>query len=171
MDEQVEAQSTNFIEIAADIVAAFVSNNRVSVSELPGVIASVHATLSDLGKEKMAEPVAEKLTPAQIKKSITPDALISFVDGKPYKTIKRHLTLHGLTMDSYRARYGLPVDYPSTAPSYSARRSELARSLGLGQQRRKAASKAASLDEMFAETSNEAQGGKSKVSEAPEAAP
>ena len=118
LDEQVEAQSTNFIELAADLVAAYVSNNNVPVSELPNVIASVHAAVAGLGKGAPAEPAGpEKPTAAQIKKSITPDALISFVDGKPYKTLKRHLTMRGLTMESYRARYGLPSDYPSTAAS------------------------------------------------------
>jgi predicted transcriptional regulator len=82
---------------------------------------------------------ADKPTPAQIRKSVTPDALISFIDGKPYKTLKRHLSRNGLTIEQYRERFGLPRDYPSTAASYSAQRSELARSLGLGQQRRKSA--------------------------------
>ena len=95
-----------------------------------------------VGLAKPAEPAAEQVekpTPAQIRKSITPDGLISFVDGKSYKTLKRHLTGHGLDFHAYRARYGLPSDYPSTAPNYSAQRSELARTLGLGQQRRTAA--------------------------------
>ena len=148
MDEQVEAQSTNFMELAADLVAAYVSKNNVPVSELPNVIASVHAALSGLVKGVPAEPAGpEKPTPAQVRKSITSDALISFIDGKPYKTLKRHLTTHGLSIDGYRARYGLPSDYPSTSAAYSAQRSELARSLGLGQQRRKAVPKAAETPE------------------------
>ncbi|MCJ2009444.1 MucR family transcriptional regulator [Methylobacterium sp. J-092] len=126
-------------EMTADLVAAYVSNNRVSLSELPGVIVSVHAALSSLGKEETAEPAVEKPTPAQIRKSITPDGMVSFEDGKIYKTMKRHLTLRGLTPDSYRAKYGLPSDYPIVSAAYSAKRSDLARSLGLGQQRRKAA--------------------------------
>jgi predicted transcriptional regulator len=116
-------------------VSAYVSNNSVSVSELPGLIASVHATLTGMANGPVStEPEVEKPTPSQIRKSITPDALISFIDGKPYKTLKRHLTKHGLDLHSYRARYGLPADYPTTAASYSAQRSELARSLGLGRQ-------------------------------------
>ena len=86
-----------------------------------------------------AEPARvelEKPTPAQIRKSITHDGLVSFVDGKTYKTLKRHLTGAGLDPASYRQRYGLPSDYPMTAPSYSEQRSALAKSLGLGQQRR-----------------------------------
>ena len=148
MDEQVEAQSIDFIELAADLVAAYVSNNNVPVSELPKAIASVHAALTGLGKEVTVEPAAlEKASAAQIKKSIAPDALISFIDGKPYKTLKRHLTKHDLTMEGYRARYGLPSDYPSTSAAYSAQRSELARSLGLGQKRKAAAE----ADETIAE--------------------
>ena len=170
MDEQVETQSIDFTEIAADLVAAYVSNNRVSVSELPGVIASVHAALSGLGKEEPAEAAVEKLTPAQVKKSITPDGMVSFVDGKTYKTMKRHLTLHGLTPDSYRTKYGLPTDYPIVSAAYSAKRSELARSLGLGQQRWKAASKAAEADETVSEPPK--TGGRPrKAAEGAEAAP
>ncbi|TXN29103.1 MucR family transcriptional regulator [Methylobacterium sp. WL119] len=138
-------------EMTADLVAAYVSNNRVSLSELPGVIASVHAALYGLGKEETAELAAEKPTPAQIRKSITPDGMVSFEDGKTYKTMKRHLTLRGLTPDSYRAKYGLPSDYPIVSAAYSAKRSELARSLGLGQLRRKVAAKAADTGETISE--------------------
>ena len=151
MDEQAETQPINFVELAADLVAAYVSNNRVSVAEIPGVIASVHAAFAGLANPTAAEPAGpEKPTPAQVRKSVTPDALISYIDGKPYKTLKRHLTVHGLTTETYRARYGLSSDYPSTAASYSAKRSELARSLGLGQLR-KAAPKAAEADETVSE--------------------
>ena len=170
VDEQVEAQSPNFMELAADLVAAYVSNNNVPVSELPKAIASVHAALTGLGKEVTVEPAAlEKASAAQIKKSIAPDALISFIDGKPYKTLKRHLTKHDLTMESYWARYGLSSDYPSTAASYSAKRSELARSFGLGQLR-KAAPNAAAADETVSEAPK-TRGKKPKAAEAPEAAP
>jgi predicted transcriptional regulator len=117
------------------------------------LISSIYSALSSLGQGGASEtPAAEKLTPAQIRKSVTPDALISFIDGKPYKTLKRHLSTHGMTIDEYRARFGLPRDYPSTAANYSAQRAALARSAGLGQQRRKAAPKAAAV----AETATEA---------------
>ncbi|TXN40828.1 MucR family transcriptional regulator [Methylobacterium sp. WL30] len=157
--------------LAADLVAAYVSNNNVPVSELPNIIASVHASLSGLANGAPAEPAGpEKPTPAQIRKSVTPDALISFIDGKRYKTLRRHVTVAGLTMDEYRARYGLPADYPSTAASYSAQRSELARSLGLGQQRKKAAPKAAAADETVSEVPKTG-GRKPKAAKAPEEAP
>ena len=127
-------------EMTADLVAAFVSNNNVPASELPALITSVHAAITGLGNGAKAEAaIPEKPTPAQIRKSVTPDGMVSFEDGKTYKTMKRHLTLRGLTPESYRAKYGLPSDYPVVSAAYSAKRSELARSLGLGQLRRKAA--------------------------------
>ena len=122
----------------AGVVSAFVAKNHISPAELPALIASVHGALAGLAYGTSTTPVeapSELATPAQIRKSITPDALISFIDGKPYKTLKRHLTFHGLDPASYRTRFGLAADYPMTSPSYSARRSELARGLGLGQRR------------------------------------
>jgi predicted transcriptional regulator len=138
MDDNATEQQQTFIEQASDIVSAYVSNNSVPISELPGLLAGVHAALSKLSAPAATvADAADKPTPAQIRKSVTPDALVSFIDGKPYKTLKRHLSRNGLTIEQYRERFGLPRDYPSTAASYSAQRSELARSLGLGQQRRK----------------------------------
>ncbi|KAB1071215.1 MucR family transcriptional regulator [Methylobacterium planeticum] len=135
MAELEEALPANHLELAADIVSAYVSNNPVRATDLPSLISDIHAALNNLaaGPSGKAEQEAEKATPAQIRKSITPDGLISFVDGRPYKTLKRHLTGHGLDPYSYRARYGLPSDYPMVAASYAAQRSELAKSLGLGQ--------------------------------------
>ncbi len=123
----------NLVELTSDVVASFVTGNRIDTSELPGLIRSVFQTLSTLGQEPVQAAVADKPTAAQIRKSITPDALISFVDGKSYKTLKRHLTTHGMTLGDYRAKYGLPKDYPSVAPNYSLARSAMAKSLGLGQ--------------------------------------
>jgi predicted transcriptional regulator len=148
MDELEQAPTSNTIELTADLVAAYVSNNNVPVAELPALLANVHAALTGLGNGASAEPAGpEKPTPAQIRKSVTPDGIVSFEDGKTYKTMKRHLTLRGLTPDAYRAKYGLPSDYPMTSAAYSAQRSELARSFGLGQMRRKAAAKAAETGE------------------------
>ena len=141
MDDNTPEQQQTFIEQASDIVSAYVSNNSVPISELPGLLAGVHAALAKLSAPAATvTEAADKPTPAQIRKSVTPDSLVSFIDGKPYKTLKRHLSRNGLTIEQYRERFGLPRDYPSTAASYSAQRSELARSLGLGQQRRKSAS-------------------------------
>ncbi|SFV12256.1 transcriptional regulator, MucR family [Methylobacterium sp. 174MFSha1.1] len=130
--------STNHIGLAADIVAAFVSNNSVPVADLPGLITSVHDALDGLGRAGSAEP-AEPLTPAvPIKKSIMPDYLVCLEDGKKFKSLKRHLrTRYGLSPEEYRERWNLSPDYPMVAPNYAAARSELAKTMGLGQQRRK----------------------------------
>nr|WP_132255488.1 MucR family transcriptional regulator [Methylobacterium segetis] len=132
--ENTEGQRPDFVELAADIVSAYVTNNSLPVAELPALLTSVHSALNNLthGAPQAAEEEVEKVTPSQIRKSITPDALVSFIDGKPYKTLKRHLTGHGLDPHAYRQRYGLPNDYPMVAASYAAQRSELAKSIGLG---------------------------------------
>ena len=135
MDEATQ-NDTDFISLAADIVGAYVSNNNVRTADLPNLIASVHASLTGLGQPVAAPVEDHKVTPAQIRKSITPDHLFSFLDGKPYRSLKRHLTSNGLTPDEYRQKYGLPRDYPMVAANYAAQRSELAKSLGLGQLRR-----------------------------------
>src|SRR6476659_7635095 len=119
VEENAQTPSMDPVETTADIVAAYVSNKSVRPSDLPELIASVHAALAGLGAPSgPAEEQVEKPTPAQIRKSITPDGLISFVDGKAYKTLKRHLTKHGMDFHAYRARYSLPSDYPSTAANY-----------------------------------------------------
>ena len=142
--EAIEAPAVDFIELTADIVSAYVSKNSVRPGDMPELLASVHAAIAGLSKGSTPEaPAVDKPTPSQIRKSITPDALISFIDGKPYKTLKRHVTGNGMTIEQYRERYGLPRDYPMVTASYSAQRSELAKSAGLGSQRRKAAPKAA----------------------------
>jgi predicted transcriptional regulator len=163
MDEITPNMPNDRIELTADIVSAFVSNNPVPVSELANLLTSVHTALSGLaagGSAVSSKDEVEKATAAQIKKSITHDALISFEDGKPYKTLRRHLTLRGLTPEAYRAKHGLSADYPMTAASYSAQRSELARALGLGNSRKgqtKAAAKAAEPEETVSEASAEAK--------------
>src|SRR4051794_17989435 len=125
-------EAAGFTELTADIVSAFVAKNTVQAAELPSLISTVHGALSGLGKPK--EPVAETHEPPMPwKKAIRPDYIISFEDGRQYKSMKRHLTSRGITPDQYRAKWGLPRDFPMIAPSYSAARSELAKSLGLGQ--------------------------------------
>ena len=133
MSETSQVSQNDRIELAADLVSAYVSNNSLPSPELPALIVQVHAALLALSAPQAPkEEEVERATPAQIKKSITPDALISFIDGKPYKTLKRHLGTHGLDPYSYRQRYGLPNDYPMVAPNYAAQRSALAKSIGLG---------------------------------------
>ncbi|GJE15152.1 MucR family transcriptional regulator [Methylobacterium longum] len=167
--ETSEAAAVDYVQFAADIVSAYVSNNPVRPADIAELLRSVHASIARLGQGAAAEArVVEKLTAAQIRKSVTPDALISFLDGKPYKTLKRHLSGNGMTIEEYRERFGLPRDYPSTAASYSAQRSELAKSLGLGQLRRKAAPKAATPAETMSNKPKRA-GRSRKVKEPAEA--
>ncbi len=147
-------QQTEFVGLAADIVSSYVANNNLQVAELPALIASVHASLTALGRPAEAPVEETRATPAQIRKSVTPDHLMSFIDGKPYRSLKRHLTSQGMTPAEYRQKFGLPHDYPMVAASYAAQRSALAKSLGLGQRRRDAA--AAAREEALQEAAQEA---------------
>ena len=168
MTETEQAPPHSLIDLTADIVSAYIANNNVPVTELPSLISGIHTALATLGSQAYPEPAAvEKLTSTQIRKSIMPDALISFEDGKSYKTLRRHLTLRGLSPEAYREKWGLPRDYPMTAASYSAQRSELARSLGLGQQRRKAATKAANVTDQVADAPKLTRGRPRKAAAAP----
>lgn len=132
-----EAQSpiaADLIEATTEIVAAYVGRNALSASDVPDLIAKVHVALVGLNGATASAPAPEPLKPAvPIKKSITPDFLICLEDGKQFKSLKRHLGTHfNLTPDEYRAKWGLPADYPMVAPNYSQTRSSLAKSNGLG---------------------------------------
>jgi predicted transcriptional regulator len=131
--------SNIIVGLSADVVSAYVANNNVTPSDLPGLIASVYASLTGLGSEAVA-PVAEKLVPAvSIRKSVTPDAIICLEDGQSFKSLKRHLgNKYGLTPEQYRTKWGLPPDYPMVAPAYSEARSALAKAAGLGRKAVKA---------------------------------
>lgn len=121
------------MEMTTEIVANYVAGNTVAQSELPGLIHSVFKSLSSADAPAAPEPEPQvKLTAGQIRKSISPNGLISFEDGKTYQTLKRHLTTRGMTIAEYKAKWGLPSDYPATAPAYAAKRSELAKAAGLG---------------------------------------
>jgi len=126
----------DLVELTTQIVTAYAAGNHLPVTELPGLIRGVHASLQGL-TSKNAQPAEDQrvLTSAEIRRSIRPNDLISFEDGKAYKTLRRHLARLGLTPEAYRAKWGLPVDYPMTASDYSAQRSQLARDLGLGKSR------------------------------------
>ena len=129
------------------------------IVNLPALIGKVHSALLALA-EGHASPVEEPapaITAAQIRKSVQHDRLISFIDGKSYKTLKRHLTKHGLDPHTYRERYGLPADYPTTSANYSAQRSALAKSLGLGQPGR-SGNGADAIDEVEEEAAPAARG-------------
>lgn len=120
------------VQLAAGIVSAYVEKNSIRAMDLPDLIASVHASLAGLTSGGAVSPAAPLMPAVSVKKSITPDHLISMEDGKRYKSLKRHLNGRGMTPAEYRAKWSLPVDYPMTAPNYSKRRSELAKSIGLG---------------------------------------
>ena len=133
------AAGADLLGLTAEIVSAHVSNNSVSVTDLPGLITEVHRALSGLGGAVQPRAEAEKPTPAvPVKKSITPDYLVCLEDGKKMKMLKRHLqTSYGLSPEQYREKWGLPADYPMVAPNYAQHRSSLAKKIGLGTQGRK----------------------------------
>lgn len=128
----------SFIELTADIVSAYVSNNAVSAAEIPGLINQIHSALVRVsGGNLEAQP--ESLKPAiAVKRSITPDYIVCLEDGKKFKSLKRHLrTQYNMTPEQYREKWGLAPEYPMVAPNYAAARSQLAKQMGLGQQRRR----------------------------------
>lgn len=129
----------DLVTLTAEVAAAYFDNNTVAIDDIGRVISGIHQALAAIGDPPVEEevPTEDRQTPAQIRKSVTADHLISFIDGRKFKTLKRHLSLHGMTPADYREYYGLPADYPMVAPSYSAARSGLAKAAGLGQGGRK----------------------------------
>jgi predicted transcriptional regulator len=132
--------SGNFIELTAEIVSAYVSNNSVAAADIPSLINQVHGALSRVSGMPGDAP-AEPLKPAvSVKKSITPEHIVCLEDGKKFKSLKRHLrTQYNMTPEQYREKWSLGADYPMVAPNYAAARSQLAKQMGLGQQRRRRA--------------------------------
>lgn len=118
--------------LTSDIVTAYLSRNHLQTIEVPRLIAEVHGALRTAVEGDIVPEGPPKPTPAEIRRSITHEALISFEDGRPYKSLRRHLGKRGLSPDTYREKWGLPPDYPMTAPGYSEFRSALARKHGLG---------------------------------------
>jgi len=120
------------LQFTADIIAAHVSNNSVSIGELPALIASVHGSLAGLGAAP--QQIQEELTPAvSIRSSIKPDYIVCLEDGKKLKMLKRYLrSNYDMSPEEYRAKWGLPADYPMVAPNYAAQRSAFAKKIGLG---------------------------------------
>ena len=129
MDEKSEV-----IEMTADIVSAYVGNNTVAASDLPSLIQSVHRALSGISTGGETAEVAPKEPAVPIRRSITPDFLVCLEDGRKFKSLKRHLrTKYNMSPEEYRAKWGLPKDYPMVAPNYAKARSDLAKQMGLGQ--------------------------------------
>jgi predicted transcriptional regulator len=134
-------ETSRSTEMAAEIVAAFVSNNSVPRNELSALFETVHAAVKRLAEGgvvglAVTEPLREPAV--SIRKSVTPDYLICLDDGRKFKSLRRHLGALGMTPEQYRAKWNLPHDYPMVASNYAAQRSELAKKIGLGQLRKKA---------------------------------
>ncbi len=130
----------NFIELTADIVSAYVSNNATQAAEIPTLISQIHAALVRVAAGRTEPPPAP--APAKpavaIKKSVTAEYLVCLEDGKRFKSLKRHLrTQYKMSPEQYRDKWGLPPDYPMVAPNYAVARSQLAKKMGLGQQQRR----------------------------------
>jgi predicted transcriptional regulator len=134
MSEEVAEAGIDLLELTARVVTAYVGNNALSAGDLPRLITDTYIAVSGLQSDSATPQPEEKLVPAvPIRKSVTPSFIICLEDGKPFKSLKRHLATHfDLTPDAYRAKWGLPADYPMTAPNYSAARSQVARAAGLG---------------------------------------
>ena len=132
------SSGSTFIELTAEIVSAYVSNNSVPSSDLSALINQVHSALTRVSSGQVDAP-SEPLKPAvSVKRSITPEHIVCLEDGKKFKSLKRHLrTQYNMTPEQYRDKWGLPADYPMVAPNYAVARSQLAKKMGLGQQQRK----------------------------------
>ena len=132
------SSGSTFIELTAEIVSAYVSNNSVPSSDLSALINQVHSALTRVSSGQVDAP-SEPLKPAvSVKRSITPEHIVCLEDGKKFKSLKRHLrTQYNMTPEQYREKWGLPAEYPMVAPNYAAARSQLAKQMGLGQQRRR----------------------------------
>jgi predicted transcriptional regulator len=133
------SDSSDSIALAVEIVSAFVANNSLPAAELPALLQTVHAALGRIASGSAApgevEPVAAPTPVVPIRKSVTPDYIICLDDGRKFKSLRRHLTTLGMSPEQYRAKWGLPVDYPMVAANYAAARSALAKKIGLGQMR------------------------------------
>lgn len=127
------ARSDELLKLVSDIVAAYVSNNPLPVSELPAMIKSVHSTLGTLSGVAVSDALTSQKPAVPVKKSVTNEYIVCLEDGKKLKMLKRYLrSNYNLTPEEYRAKWGLPADYPMVAPNYAAQRSEFAKKIGLG---------------------------------------
>jgi predicted transcriptional regulator len=133
-----DSNKADLVELTAEIISAYVSNNTVVASDLPSIIGDVHEALSK-ATNRIGATEREELRPAvALKKSVTPDYIVCLEDGKKFKSLKRHLRTHyNLSPEEYREKWGLPHDYPMVAPNYAAARSQLAKQMGLGTRREK----------------------------------
>jgi predicted transcriptional regulator len=133
-----DAAGKSFIDLTANIVSAYLSNNPTPASEIPNLISQIHAALLRVSTGRIETPLEPAKPAVSVKKSMTPDYLVCLEDGKRFKSLKRHLrSQYNMTPEQYRDKWGLPADYPMVAPNYAVARSALAKKMGLGQQRRR----------------------------------
>jgi predicted transcriptional regulator len=133
-----DAPGKNFIDLTANIVSAYVSNNPTPAAEIPALISQVHAALLRISTGRVEAPTEPAKPAVSVKKSMTAEYLVCLEDGKHFKSLKRHLrTQYNMTPEQYREKWNLPADYPMVAPNYAVARSQLAKKMGLGQQRRR----------------------------------
>ncbi|WP_185983407.1 MucR family transcriptional regulator [Aureimonas mangrovi] len=138
--DQIETPDNNemLMELTAEVVAAYVSNNSLPVSDLPGLISDVYGALGRTTAAPVVQQIEKPKPAVAIKKSVTDDYIICLEDGKKFKSLKRHLMTHyNLSPEEYREKWDLPADYPMVAPNYAAARSRLAKQMGLGHKRRR----------------------------------
>ena len=128
----------SFIDLTANIVSAYVSNNTTPASEIPALISQIHAALVRVSAGRVETPLEPAKPAVSVRKSVTAEYLVCLGDGKRFKSLKRHLrTQYNMTPEQYRDKWGLPPDYPMVAPNYAVARSQLAKKMGLGQQQRR----------------------------------
>src|ERR1700712_75048 len=133
-----EPAAKSFIDLTASIVSAYLSNNPTPAAEIPSLISQIHSALLRVSVGRTDAPLEPAKPAVPIKKSMTADYLICLEDGKRFKSLKRHLrTQYSMTPEQYRDKWSLPADYPMVAPNYAVARSQLAKKMGLGQQRRR----------------------------------
>jgi predicted transcriptional regulator len=133
-----DGAAKGYIDLTANIVSAYLSNNPTPASEIANLISQVHSALLRVSSGRNEAPTEPAKPAVSLKKSINPDYLVCLEDGKRFKSLKRHLrTQYNMTPEQYRDKWGLPADYPMVAPNYAVARSQLAKKMGLGQQRRK----------------------------------
>lgn len=131
-----EENELDLLALTAEIVAAHTGHNRVGTAELSDLIANVHGALAKLGKEEAPAPAEEPTPAVSIRASIKPDYIVCLEDGKKLTMLKRYLrSRYGMTPEDYRAKWGLPADYPMVAPNYADRRRVLAKEIGLGRKK------------------------------------
>jgi len=131
-----DAAAKSYIDLTANIVSAYLSNNPTPASEIPNLISQVHSALLRVSSGRTEAPLEPSKPAVSVKKSIAPDYLVCLEDGKRFKSLKRHLrTQYNMTPEQYREKWGLPPEYPMVAPNYAVARSQLAKKMGLGQQR------------------------------------